>query len=81
MESNTVNTEILRRNLELAIQTYVKYVDNSPCGNGTIHLYKGVNSETFQMYREHLPVFLKGSKKSQASLKQSHPEVCIPAFK
>ena len=27
------------------------------------------------MYREHLRVFLKGSKKSKLSLKQSHPEV------
>jgi hypothetical protein len=49
MESNTVNTEILKMNLELAIQAYVKYVDNSPCGGGMIHLYKGVDSETFQM--------------------------------
>ena len=66
MESNAVNTEMLKRNLDLAIQTYIKYVDNSPCGNGTIQLYKGVNSEAFQVYREHLRVFLKGSKRSKA---------------
>ena len=75
MESNTVNTDILMKNLDLAIQTYIKYVDNSPCGGGTIHLYKGVSSETFQRYREHLRVFLKGSKKSKLALEQSHSDV------
>ena len=35
------NTNILKKFLELAIQTYIKYVDNSPCGGGTIRLYKG----------------------------------------
>ena len=75
MESNTVNTEVLKQNLELAIQTYIKYVNDSPCGKTTIHLYEGVNSESFQSYREHLRVFLKGSKKSKLGLKQSHPDV------
>lgn len=73
IENAQVNNDVLCNNLDLAIDTYISYVDKSPCGNTVIHLYKGGDSTDHHMYRENLKVFLKGSKQKKAALKRESP--------
>ena len=47
----------------MAIDAYISRVDNCPCGDTTIRLYRGAKSS--QNTREKLIVFLKGSKKAK----------------
>ena len=66
MEAGKVNEEILTQNLELAIQIYIERVDQSPCGESVIHLFRGADtSSDYQQKRDYLRIFLKGSKKSK----------------
>ena len=44
-----------------------------------IHLFKEADSSSLQFQREHLLVFLKGSKKKKMELKQKQPEL-FPYF-
>ena len=56
MESGQVNEDILKQSLELAIQIYIKRVDQSPCGESVIHLFRGadasVDPQIFQQFCE-----------------------------
>ena len=69
-----VNDEKLKQNLSLAIDAYIKRVDNSPCGDTLIHLYKGQSSEDYQLKCAKLARFLK-SKKSREELKCEDSDV------
>ena len=62
IEDGNINNEILCRNLDLAIDTYISFVNKVPCGSTVIHLYKGADSTDHHMYRENLKIFLKGTK-------------------
>lgn len=65
----------LRRNLSLATDAYISRVDGCPCGQTNIHLYRGVDTSEHLEVHEKLLVFLKGSKSSKESLKQSSPQL------
>lgn len=41
IEDGQINNDILCRNLELAIDTYISFVNKAHCGSTNIHLYKG----------------------------------------
>lgn len=60
--------EQLEKNLNLAIDVYINRVNGAPCGNGTIHLFKG-SSEEFAKHakdrRPNLLTFLRGTKKEK----------------
>ena len=70
IQNGRVNNDILCKNLDLAIDTYISYVDGSPCGNTAIRLYKGADSSEFH-YREQLKIYLKGSKQSKLKLRSN----------
>lgn len=65
-----VNKDRLRNNMELATSVYIDHVNHSPCGNTVIHLYQGADSSSTQQEREHLMVFLKGSRKNKEKLEE-----------
>ena len=74
IQNGQVDHKFLCKNLDLAIDTYISYVDESPCGSTVIHLYKGADCSEFN-YREQLKIFLKGSKQSKIKLKQQLPQL------
>ena len=70
-----VNEEKLNQNFRLAIDAYIHRVDNCPCGETSIHLYKGLPSGDYQLKCTKLLVFLK-SRKSREELKVEDLELC-----
>jgi len=72
-QSGAICEDKLKRNLSVAIDAYISRVDGCPCGDTTIHLYRGAESVNSQVDREKLLVFLKGSKREKEALKQNHP--------
>ena len=75
METSTVTKEILQKNLELATEVYINYVNKCPCGDTVIHLFRGADSSRKQHIREQLKIFLKGSKIKREQLKLAEPEL------
>ena len=75
IEDGEINNDVLCRNLDLAIETYISYVNKCPCGSTVIHLYKGADSADHHMYRENLKIFLKGSKTKKESLQRENPSL------
>jgi len=57
--TGAIDQEKLRTNIELAMEVYINRVNNSPCGDTQIHLFKGANSTEFQEQRQSLLIFLK----------------------
>lgn len=47
------SNEQLEKNLNLAIDVYIKRVSGAPCGNGTINLLKG-SSEVWDVHSRHM---------------------------
>ena len=70
-----MNKEILQKNLELATEVYINYVNKYPCGNTVIHLFKGADLSNNQHFRDQLKIFLKGSKVKKEQLKLAEPEL------
>lgn len=70
-----IDNDILCRNLDLAIDTYISFVNRAPCGSTVIHLYKGADSTDHHMYRENLKIFLKGSRAKKEALQQDNPSL------
>ena len=68
-----VDESKLKANLMAAANVYIKRCDGAPCGDATIHLYKGADSTSRQATRSRLLTFLKGTNKQKAVLKQEHP--------
>ena len=62
-ESGKIDYEILRKNLDTAIDIYIERCDGCLCGRTQIHLFKGGTSD--QQEREKLRIFLKGPKKER----------------
>ena len=60
----------LGTNLSLPTDAYISRVDGCPCGQASIHLYRGVDTSEHLEVCEELLTFLKGSKLSKKSLKQ-----------
>ena len=72
-ESGKVDEEILRRNLDTAIDIYIDRCDGCSCGRTQIHLFKGTSSD--QQEREKLRIFLKGPKKERERLQKEDPQL------
>ncbi len=70
-----IDKDKLKTNLELATEVYLSRVDGCPCGDNTIHLFKGADSGELQEKRTYLQVFLKGSKRNKDELRKTKPEL------
>ena len=73
-ETGAVDMDRVRNNLELATSVYIDRVNNCPCGETVIHLHRGADSASLQK-REHLIVYLKGSKVKKDQLQREEPEL------
>ena len=74
-DTGEVDDHLLRENMELVTSVYIDRVNNSPCGNTVIHLYRGADSSSEQKERASLTVFLKGSKASKEKLEEKEPHL------
>jgi len=74
-QSGMISEHKLKQNLSVAIDAYISRVNGCPCGDTTIHLYRGAESGNSQAKREKLLVFLKGSKREKEGLKHNNPEL------
>ena len=74
-ESGQVDQEVLKRNLNSAIDVYLDRVDEAPCAGTQIHLFKGADSTSERRESELLKVFFKGSKAAKKKLKADHPDM------
>lgn len=71
--TGTVDQDRLRMNMELAMDVYISRVNHCPCDDTQIHLFKGADSSELQEQRQHLQVFLKGSRKKKEELRRKKP--------
>lgn len=74
-ETGNINMDRVRNNLELATSVYIDRVNNCPCGDTVIHLYRGADSTDLQHKREKLMVYLKGSQQRKQQLRREEPEL------
>lgn len=61
-------------NLKAALQQYIARVDGSPCMKTSISLHMGMSRNEFVERRSRLLVFLKGSTKARAQLREEDAE-------
>lgn len=73
MTQSEVNENILRNNLDSAIDAYISRVDGSPCASTEIRLFKGSNSDENQKENDLLKIFLKGRKSKRLELAKENP--------
>lgn len=76
-DDGKLSDEKLEKNINAATEVYISTVSGTPCFGTKIHLIKGATDEVSKLYcdrRSNLLTFLRGSKKSKAALKQSHPD-------
>ena len=76
-DTGAINEEVLRKNLNLAISAYINRVNGCPCGDTSIHLYRGADTSEHLQVRNQLLTFLKGSKAAKDTLRQEHPNQYI----
>ena len=74
-DTGAVDIDRVRANLELATSVYIDRVNNCPCGETVIHLYRGAESTSLQKTRQSLMVYLKGSKKKKEQLQRDDLEL------
>ena len=74
-DTGAINEEVLRKNLNLAISAYINRVNGCPCGDTSIHLYRGADTSEHLQVRNQLLTFLKGSKAAKDTLRQEHPQL------
>ena len=67
-----IHKERFVRNMEKATEVYINRVNGSPCGETSVHLFKGANSSANQDLRLHLLQYLKGTKVQKERLRQNH---------
>ena len=46
----TVNEDVLKQNLRLAIEAYINIVDGCPCGDTVIQLYRGADRSSSYVF-------------------------------
>ena len=63
MDSGQVDKGKYRHNMELA-DVYINRVNNCPCGDTVIHMYRGADSSDEQEKRKYILQYLKGSKEA-----------------
>ena len=69
MKPNYERTSILQ------FKRYISWVDECPCGNSTIKLYKGSESDEHHTISNKLEIFLKGSNKQKELLQKESPDL------
>ena len=75
-ETGSINSEVLEKNLSLAITAYISRVNGCPCGETSIQLYRGADSTAKPLeIRSQLLTFLKGSKAAKEKLHLEHPDM------
>ena len=70
-----VDKEVLKRNLESAIDLYISRVDGAPCASTQIHLIKGADGTSYQEENNLLKLFLKGKKDQKKEMQRNHPSM------
>ena len=70
-----VDKDKFTKNMMLATEVYINRVNHCPCGETTIELFPGTNSEEKQKLRESLIIFLKGSQADRSRLKSDSSEL------
>ena len=68
-DTGAVDEELLQKNLNLAIAAYINRVDGCPCGDTSIHLYRGADTSEHLKLRDQLLTFLKGTRAAKEKLK------------
>ena len=74
-QSGKINQELLKRNLDAAINVYIDRVGGTPCASTNIHLFKGAESSSEKIESDLLRIFLKGTKATKRKLEIDHPEM------
>lgn len=59
-ESGQIDQDMLKRNLDAAIDVYLERVDGAPCADTEIHLFKGADSASERAESELLKIFFEG---------------------
>ena len=67
-DTGDIDEDRLRCNLNKATDIYIQRVNQCPCGDTVVNLYRGSDSSCFQAMRNKLQIFLKGSKKNKDEL-------------
>ena len=65
-QTGKTNEAKLRENLHLAIEAYTSRVDGCRCGDATIKLFKGSESEEHHAVSDKHEIFLKGSNRGKS---------------
>ena len=71
--SGKVDNSKLKQNLSDAIDVYISRVDGAPCADTNIRLYRGANSEDYQLLNGFVKTYLNGSKVQKKKLELDHP--------
>ena len=61
-------------NMKKALEMYIERVNGTPCMNTSIQLYQGATDSNLTERRNRLLIFLKGSAKAKAELKEKNPK-------
>lgn len=72
MDGNKLDKKKYKENMDLV---YVNRVDGCPCGETTIHLFKGADSTAEQETRKYILIYLKGTKSQREALKKEKPSL------
>jgi len=74
-DTGVLDMDRVKKNLDAATSVYIDHVNQSPCGESVIHLFRGADSSSFQEQRKHLMVFLKGTKQKREELQKAEPDL------
>jgi hypothetical protein len=74
-ESGKIDNAKLKKNISDAIDVYILRVDQAPCGDTEINLFRGADSQAYQLLDMHVKTFLSGAKKDKVKLKLEHPNL------
>ena len=67
-DTGKVDMNLLKSNMDSVTDIYISRVNQAPCGDSVIHLFKGADSSWNQKIQDYLSIFLKGTKKRKAEL-------------
>ena len=62
-DTGKVDMNLLKSNMDSAADIYISRVNQAPCGDSVIYLFKGTDSSWNQKIQDYLSIFLKGTKK------------------
>ena len=70
-----IDKQKYENNMQLATDVYINRINQAPCGDTIIHLYRGANSLEHQETRKYFLQYAKGTKKQKEILKKEKPEL------